>query len=159
MSNLKLIRLIGVKANRYELAGCNPVRTISSADICAALSYSQMPDISYNLMRAYWLNDKQAQHEVARLLVDKHPIEHTKVSALQCAMVAVHEFCNTPYDYKPSYRNRAKLIKIAPTTYQRHHIDKLIDKYSSFIADYYATGCSKLGRQFAVLANDFIELE
>lgn len=156
---LELLTLLNPKTTTFEVAGTGSLRTITQADICSALSYSKMPKLSHDLMRAKWLNDNHQYHLVrlAKELIKNHPCpQHQDNIALveQCAMVALIEFCVVKHDYRPSGRQRAKLLNIPSTTYQRKQLDKLIDDYSHFVNDYYAVGCALLKPQLELLVKD-----
>lgn len=156
---LKLITLLNPKTTTFEVAGTGSLRTITQSDICSALSYSKMPQISYDLIRAKWLNDNQQYHleKLTKAIMLKHSCTSLKNDLIlmeQCIMVALIEFCVAKHDYRPSGRQRAKLLNIPATTYQRKQLDKVIDNYSHIVNDYYAIGCSYLKLQLESLIKD-----
>lgn len=135
--------------------GSGSIHAVTASDVAAALSFSQMPQISHDLIRAKCLNENSTDQlrMIANALTMQYGVKQRPDLISNCALVALIEFCKVPPDYKPSGRNRAALLGVASTTYRRKGYDFVIDDFAALINDYYAIGRAKLGRQFASLRN------
>lgn len=151
-----LINRLNVKTSSLEGDGVRNIHAVTSSDVAAALSFSRMPDISCDLIRAKCLNENTITQieSLANRLIEKHYPDALDNNLMKsCAVVAVVEFCKVPADYKPSGYNRAKIIGISETTYRRLKLVDTIKQFTDLIDNYYAVGRAKLGKQFAVLKN------
>lgn len=160
---IKLLGLLNPKTTTFEVAGTGSVRSITQADICSALSYSQMSELSHLIIRAKCLDETQLPHldKIAYQIVQAHPVQFQApiqidayILQKQCAIVALSEFAIAKYDYKPSGRKRAKQLGMVLSTYQRYKLDHVIDTFYDLINDYYLVGWSKLRLQFMSLFED-----
>lgn len=152
----RLIHRLNPKTNSFDGIGVasSTVNIITATDIAAALSFSQMPAISHDLIRAKCLNendDSVIESIAIALLAVVYPDDIHTVELKNCAIVAIIEFCKVPADYKTSGRKRAVLLGISETTYRRLNLVSIIDRFLMQLEDYYAVGRAKLGRQFASL--------
>lgn len=149
-----LINRLNPKSSSLEPVAASSVRAITASEVAAALSFSQMPDISHDLIRAKYLNEHSVNKIAAiadQIMTADYPAEQHSPLLRSCIIVAVVEFCKVPADYKPSGRGRAVIIGVSEPTYRRKNLEAVIDQASHFIGQYYAIGMAKLGRQFAAL--------
>lgn len=157
-----LINRLNVRTSSFsDNVPVKDLHVVTPSDVAAALSFSQMPELSYDLMRAKYLNENTITkiEEMANKLItgsnsmDLNELRENIVKA--CAVVAIVEFCKVPADYKPSGYNRAKIIGVSESTYRRLKLAHKIKQYSDCIENYYAVGRAKLGRQFASLNHKY----
>lgn len=160
MSNL--MSYLNPKTNSFEVGTGKSVNVITPSDIAAALSYSQMPAISHDLIRAKFLAENSVKEieAIAIALMSAHyPVNRHSDLLKVCAVVAVVEFCCVPADYKSSGYKRAVMLGVSERTYRRLNLSIIIAEFGDKIAQYYAIGRAKLGRQFASLRNGLIYAE
>lgn len=160
MSNL--INRLNAKTNSFDGVGVKNIHAVTASDVAAALSFSQMSELSHDLIRAKFLNENSVdkiEHIAIKLMQAHYPAELHSSLLKVCAVVAVIEFCRVPADYKPSVRNRALMCGVAKTTYCRLNLSNIIGEFIQWVAQYYDVGRAKLGKQFASLRHGWIYSE
>lgn len=157
MSNL--INRLNAKTNSFDGVGVKNIHAVTASDVAAALSFSQMSELSHDLIRAKFLNENSVDkiEQIAiKLMQDHYPAELHSSLLKVCAVVAVIEFCRVPASYKPSGHKRAVMLGVSEPTYRRSKLANIIGEFSDWINQYYDVGRAKLGKQFASLRHGWI---
>ncbi|WP_151753320.1 hypothetical protein [Acinetobacter soli] len=112
----KYLRLLQPKTTNFDAIGGGNYGSITTQDVCIAMSYARLSPVQDNLLRLKCLgaNSIENINKFAQALTprfEKHfnaqklDVHHHEIAI----RVALIEFCKVPADYKPTCRNRAVL--------------------------------------------------
>lgn len=128
----KYLRLLNPKTTNYESTGGGSFGSLTTQDICLALSYARFTAVQSHLVRLYALNQnsideiKLSTKIIHKELALKKQIELTEDYEISL-FIALVELCKVPVNYKPSERNRAVIGGVSRMQIQRH-LNRLIDE-------------------------------
>lgn len=153
--NNRINRLNPKTTDFDSVGGGSVVRGVTNpaAEVCIALSYSQMSAISHELIRFKDLNQgtNERLYALAAVLAEKYRSGFDdrafKVNMIPCAVVALIEFCRVPATYKPSIRKRALLAGMTKSYFHNGDYNRYVDCVLQDIKEAYSEGVFALSSQ------------
>lgn len=130
----KLLRLLNPKTVNFEPMPTGGIPSLTTADVCLAMSYARLSPMQSNLIRLKCLGANSIENieKFAAVLLVKYDTQFmnaglAKIYHLAVIRVALIEFCMVPASYKPSCRNRAIFAGVSHQTV-KNLLSKIIDE-------------------------------
>lgn len=137
----KYLRLLSPKTTNFEAIPSGGYGSLTTADVCIAMSYAKLTPLQDNLVRLKCLGANSVENvELFSELLLLNFNDWFQKSGLNddyrlvTIKIALIEFCMVAADYKPSNRNRAALIGVSYET-----VRNVLSKYINLIKDYFIT--------------------
>lgn len=131
----KYLRLLNPKTTNFEAIPSGGYGSLTTADICIAMSYAKLTPLQENLVRLKFLGANTYENvELFAKFLSKIYIESFSKLAVaneyhnSIVKVALIEFCLVAGDYKPTERNRELISGYSDSTVRKHmkkHIDQV----------------------------------
>lgn len=112
----KYLRLLKPKTTNYEAIGGGSYGSITSQDVCAAISYAKLSELQTILLELYMNHYSFDQIKKFAVVIAKL---EDQIDAELAIYVALLEVFNAVPDYRPSERNRAMLAGVSRMQIQR----------------------------------------
>ncbi len=153
------LSILNVKSvDHVSVGGGGKLRTLGWAEISAALSFAQLDDVSYLLVRVVHCYDRTSMLNLVASLTDRLAVTSTDANADGAArsvtrglVVAALVDYLEPEEKRPvSRRKRADIVGVPETTYRRKDYDTKVDEIINMLHDYYDVARSKIYKQIAI---------
>jgi hypothetical protein len=156
-SRLSILNVKTVDHSSVGFTGGN-IRSLGWAEISAVLSFANLSNIGYLIVRVVHCGDKSSLRDLVEAVTEyynkgfkennvKNPFE----SHIDCgiATVALYDYLATTENFKVSKHKRAEIMGVPWATYNRKGYDRNITYCVQLITDHYHVARSKIYRQIS----------
>lgn len=149
--------------DHVSAGGSGSIRSLGWAEISAALSFAQLDNVSYLLVRVIHCHDKVFLAQLVVALTDRLVATKTAQGQVICGgkhdvirrlvTVALFDYLSPAANRPVSMRERASVAGIPKTTYDRKY-DGIVDSVLDLLSDLYAVARTKIYRQLSSHSED-----